>query len=294
MRITLTDLRAAKQAGILTQNQTKQLWTFLSKDQEEVPSFQFSHVMYYFGGLLAISAITLFFTQAWETLRGLPLFFVSCLFFLLGLVLTHFFLKRKLRIPAGILATFSLAVVPLAVYNIQTWLGYPPEFQYHYSDFHYWVNWYWIPMELATLVVGVVLFSIYRFSFLLFPVSIALWYMSMDLVPLIFNLQRYDFNDRATFSLFFGLFMLLIAVYVDVKYQNKKQDYAFWLYIFGVITFWGGLSCQESHNEWSRFFLLHDQCRHDHGQCLFQPPCVCCIWSARCFRLFGAFILFCF
>ena len=44
-----------------------------------------------------------------------------------------------------------------------------------------------------------------------------------------------------------------MAIYLDFKYHERK-DYAFWLYIFGVMTFWGGLTCQQSTSELSKFF----------------------------------------
>lgn len=256
MRLERQDIEAAAKAGLISPEQAKNLWLFWQKEHENIPQFRFAHVLYYFGGLLAIAAITLFVTKAWDNLHGLPLFFITVLLFLLGLLLTHYFLKKQLRIPAGIMATFSLAVIPLAVYNLQVWLGFPPPFfeDYHYADFHSWVNWYWVPMELATLLVGVIMFYFYRFPFLLFPISIVLWYMSMDLWPLLFQPAHYSWNDKALFSMFFGLFVIILAIYLDFKNTDDKQDYAYWLYIIGVIIFWGGLSCQESKSEIGKLF----------------------------------------
>ena len=184
----------------------------------------------------------------------MPLFILSSLLFIVGLLFTQHFLSKKLRIPAAILATFSLALVPLAVYNIQSWLGYAPTQSFEYSDFHYWINWYWVPMELATLLAGVIMLFIYRFPFLLFPVSVVLWYMSMDLYPLLFGDSKFYYSDRAIFTMYYGLFTLAAAIYMDFKHSDDQKDYAFWLYIFGVMTFWGGLSSQESTSELSKFF----------------------------------------
>jgi len=44
--------------------------------------------------------------------------------------------------------------------------------------------------------------------------------------------------------------MLLIAYLVD---RRTQQDYAFWLYLFGMMAFWGGLSLMESNSELRRF-----------------------------------------
>ncbi len=278
MRIEQEDLKEATKAGLITTDQAQQLWLFWQKEQENVPHFRFSHVMYYFGGMLAISAITLFFTKAWDQLRGVQLFILSSCLFLLGLLLTHNFLKKKLPIPAGIMSTFSLALVPLAVYNIQIWFGLLPDQNYHYSDFNYWVSWYWVPMELVTLMIGVIMLYFYRFPFLLFPISITLWYMSMDLFSLFFQIN--DYSWRASFSVYFGLIVIFSAIYMDFKHSNNRQDYAYWLYIFGVMIFWGGLSYQSSNSEVSKFFY----CLINIGMVLTSV-----FLNRRVFAIFGAF-----
>lgn len=253
MRISSNDLKAAVKAKLITQKQADQLAEFWQSGQDDSPSFRLAHVLYYFGGLLAISAISLFVTQAWTLLIGIPLFIISTLFFLLGLALMRYFLKQNLRVPAGIMATFSLVAVPMAIYNLQTWLGYFPKTDFNYADYNYYINWMWVPMELGTLLAGAIMFYFYRFPFLLFPISITLWYMSMDLYSLLYHVKEYAWEERASFSLYFGLIMLIFAFYIDIKQTTVKRDYAFWLYLFGVVTFWGGLSLHYSHSEFSHF-----------------------------------------
>lgn len=252
MQITQQDLNSASNAGIITQIQAKNLWAFWQQQQQDVPQFRFTHMLYYLGGLLAIAAATIFVTNAWEKVRGLPMVIGATLLFIGGIFLSRHFLKKHLRIPAGISAVFSLALVPLAIYNLQIILNYLPiEKDYAYTGFHYWISWYWVPMEIVTLFVGVMLFYFLRFVFLLFPISIACWYLSMDLYSLLFVVD--DMTTRAAFTLYFGLIIIAAAIYMDFKYGNNRKDYAFWLYIVGVITFWGGLTMQESDSEISKF-----------------------------------------
>ena len=49
--------------------------------------------------------------------------------------------------------------------------------------------------------------------------------------------------------------MVLVAFWVDFR-SREKADYAFWLYIFGVMAFWGGLTSQESNSELSKFLYF--------------------------------------
>jgi hypothetical protein len=67
--------------------------------------------------------------------------------------------------------------------------------------------------------------------------------------------DRYDWEFRADFSLWFGLAMTLGAFWVDLR-SRVSADYAFWLYLFGVLTFWGGLSTQHSDTELAKFVYL--------------------------------------
>lgn len=257
MLIEYKDLVAAVTSKIISREQADQLWNYWAESKKDTPSFRFVHLLYYLGGMIAISAVTIYVTNAWERFQGFPLLFLALALLLFGLSVTHKFLEKKLRIPAGIMAAFSLALVPLIVYNIQFILGMSPNDKLDYTDFHYWIDWYWYNMELATLIVGVLMLYFYRLPFLMFPIAVILWYMSMDLWPLLTNARYYSFEDRAVFSMFFGLFILAATMCIDFQYDNENQDdYLFWLYIVGVVVFWGGLSCQYSDSELSKFFYF--------------------------------------
>src|SRR5438128_10762322 len=73
--------------------------------------------------------------------------------------------------------------------------------------------------------------------------------MSMDLVAFMLA-QAYvsAWEIRKFISAYFGLAMTLVAFWVDLR-SRFSRDYAFWLYLFGVLTFWGGLSLMNSGSE---------------------------------------------
>ena len=62
MKLVRTDLEAAAQAGLLSPTQLEALWAFLQLRKHNQPSFRFTHVLYYLGGMIAIGAMTLFMT----------------------------------------------------------------------------------------------------------------------------------------------------------------------------------------------------------------------------------------
>ena len=261
MKIEAQDLRAAAAAGIVTPEQSDRLWTFLRERIHDragdQPGFHATHILYYLGGLIAIGAMSLFMTLGWQSYGGWGLFGISIAYALLGLGLTEYLLKRALRIPAGILAAFTVALTPLAMYALQVALGVWPDAT-PYRDYHIYVRWHWILMELATLAVGAVLFQRYRIPFLLMPVAVTLWYMSMDLAPFLFaELDAAQYWEvRKWVSLWFGLLIVLLAFRVDLLSRHSRDDYAFWLYLFGVLALWGGLSLMKSDNELSKFIYL--------------------------------------
>jgi hypothetical protein len=78
------------------------------------------------------------------------------------------------------------------------------------------------------------------------PIAVTLWYMSMDLAMLWLPANAAPWSAgawqfRKWFSIAFGLLVLAFALGVDIRLRFGK-DYAFWLYLFGVLAFWGGVT----------------------------------------------------
>lgn len=248
------ELEPAVREGILSGAQADRLAEFLGRKAEakgDEPRFTFVHVLYYLGGMIAIGAMSLFMTLGWNSLGGWGGFFTASVYLGLALLLTHWFLEeKKLPVPAGIMATLAVAMVPLAIFSAQMALGHWGADK-PFRDYHVFIDWRWIMMELGTLAIGAVLLWRYRFPFMLMPIAVTLWYMSMDLVPFLFG-DWQNWEIRKFISLVFGLAMTLLAFWVDLRSNASKRgsgDYAFWLYLFGVLTFWGGLSSMNSGSE---------------------------------------------
>jgi hypothetical protein len=240
------DFEAAVREGIITAEQAGRLARFMAGS--DTPRFSFVHVLYYLGGMIAIGAMTLFMTLGWNSLGGWGGVATALLYGALALLLTHWFLQyKRLPVPAGIMATLAVAMVPLAIFAAQRVLGYWGAEQ-EYRDYHRWIDGRWILIELGTFAMGAVLLWRYRFPFMLMPIAVTLWYMSMDIVPLVFGVDYWDWEIRKAVSAWFGMAMILLAFWVDLR-SRFSRDYAFWLYLFGVLAFWGGLSLMNSGSE---------------------------------------------
>ena len=110
-------------------------------------------------------------------------------------------------------------------------------------------------MELGTLATAAAMLWRYRLPFLVMPLAVTLWYMSMDLAVFLSGKSDIDWELRQLVSLWFGLLIVLLAFWVDIRTRQEK-DYPFWLYLFGVLSFWGGLSLMHSDSELNKFIYL--------------------------------------
>lgn len=265
--VTRTDLDEAAARGLLATGQVQPLWDFLRAHQAvdvaatspvaaETPRFRPAHILYYLGGLLAIGAMTLFMTLGWELFGGGGLLAISLAYGAASLLLTEALLRRGLPLPAGITAVFAVVMVPLALYGLQHVLGVwvDGDAPRAYRQYHTLIDWRWLLMEFGTLAAAVVALWRYRLPFLVMPVAVTLWYMSMDLAPFLFGGSDAAFfsAEGRRISTAFGLCMVIVAVWVDLRTRSRR-DFAFWLYLFGVLTFWGGLTAMDSDSEAGKF-----------------------------------------
>lgn len=282
-RVTLTqaDLDAAQHDGIITGVQAHALWQrwFVAVTQApnalapvasapvasapvaSGPAFSFTNTLYYFGGMVAIGAMSLFMTLGWSSFGPWGLLLISAGYLVACLKVADHLKSRNLPIPAGILATLAVVLVPLVVWCVQQGLGlWPPGGLSSYSAYHTHINWRWLTLEFATLASGVVMLWRYRLPFMVMPIAVTLWYMNMDVAHALWSdVGHWDWKLMRDVSLVFGIATAFIALWVDMRCRRAtepewRQDYAFWLYLFGAMMFWGGLSLRDSDSELGKFF----------------------------------------
>jgi hypothetical protein len=229
------------------------LWNALHARGVGRQRFDGAHVAYYFGALIVISAMGFFMTLAWSAVGGIGLTAFAGAYAVAFWIAGESLWKRGLVTPGGLLFTMAVAMTPLAVYGIQDATGlWPQGDPGAYRDYYTRVRGSWIIIELVTIGIGTAAILARPFPFLTAPIAFALWFMSMDLTPLVFGASDHDWESRKWVSMWFGLAMLLAAYWVDLK-NRLRQDFAFWGYLFGVMAFWGGLSMMEGDSELSKF-----------------------------------------
>lgn len=223
------------------------------------PGFAFVNVLYYFGGLMAIGAMSLFMTLGFEAMGNWGLLAISTAYLVGSLKVADYFKRRHLPIPAGLMGTLAVVLVPLIAWCVQVLLGlWPLGGQDSFRAYHTYINWRWIFLEFATLAAATVMLYRYKLPFMVMPVAVTVWYMSMDVANALMQNEGMDWKFTRDVSLVFGMGTIAIAMWVDVRTRLSRdaewrQDFAFWLYIFGAVMFWGSLSMQDSGSEIGKF-----------------------------------------
>jgi hypothetical protein len=252
MRFSDSDLRAASAAGVLDAPQLARLMDFLQARgaPSAAAKFGVAHLLWYAGALIVIGAMGLFSTLAFSRMGGAALTATAIAYAAaFGLAGHHLWANKGLRVPGGLLIAIAVTMAPLAVYGIQdalgTWgaFGRPGTLR----EFYIWIKGGWLFMELAAIAAAVVALRFYRFPFIVSIIAVALWFMSMDLAPWIDNMAYATFETRRKLSVAFGLAVLAVAWIVDTR--QRDGDFAFWLHLFGLMAFWGGISMANAGSE---------------------------------------------
>ncbi|MGH6912551.1 MAG: hypothetical protein ACREH3_02460, partial [Geminicoccales bacterium] len=195
----------------------------------------------------------LFTTLAFARLGGAALAIIAMIYAALLAVAGDHLWRRGLQIPGRLLITIAVTMAPLFVYGVQDALGWldgvdPGDYSGFY-EFCRWTTGSRVPMELATIAAGLSALRFYRFPFLVAPIAVALWFLSMDLAPWLLGASWDEWRGRKLVSICLGLAVLAAAWTVDVR---ARGDFAFWLHLFGLMAFWGGLTALDSNNELSK------------------------------------------
>ncbi len=265
--IRVADLQDAVAAGVLDRSQADALWAFwragkpgaAAAQTANAVRFSFSHTLYYFGGLLAIGAMSLFMTLSWDAIGPWGVCILALVYGLACWIAAETLLRRGLPIPAGLLGALAVCLVPVAVWAGQHALGLWPELAgdisgQRYSQYHQIIDARWLTLEVATLVVGGALLVRLRLPFMVMPLAVTLWYMSMDLSRAsVLSDADWDWPHARMVSLVFGIAMCALAGALDV-YRRRRggADFSTWLYLFGAMIFWGALSFPDTSTPWTR------------------------------------------
>jgi hypothetical protein len=278
VEVSLRDFQEAALDDVISSMQATQLWLRFSAGAVPIsrtvigpepeawhaqvnagPTYGFVNVLYYFGGMTAIGAMSLFMTLGFEAMGTGGLLAIGLAYLVGCLKVADHFKRKALPVPAGLMGTLAVVLVPLVVWCVQQLLGWwPPGDSHSFRAYHTTINWRWIFLEFVTLAAATVMLWRYRLPFMVMPVAMTVWYMSMDVANALMQNEGFDWKFTRDVSVVFGMGTIALAMWVDVRCRQSddaqwRQDFAFWLYLLGAIMFWGGLSLQDSDSEVGKF-----------------------------------------
>lgn len=252
LRPPRSSLLAGVEAGIITPEQARKLEA-LWADVPASPQarFDLTHLLYYLGALLAIGAMTVFMELGWERFGGFGVMTLALCYAGLGMGLQQGLERRQLAVAAGLALAFVVCLTPLALYGFLQGMGWWPD-QQAYPGLYRRVDAHWVALELATILAALLALAWRRVAFLVFPLAVSLWFLSMDGAEWLLG-ERISWPQRGQISMVIGLVMVGLGLFADGRRkQAASGDFAFWFYLFGVVAFWGGLSSQQSDSEWDK------------------------------------------
>lgn len=224
MKILKTDLDKAVDEKIISSEQSDLLWNYFHNLKKDKPVFNGLNVLYYLGGLLILISMFIFMGTIWDS--G---FFISLIATIMAIgcykVGGNLYDNKNLKIPGGLLIASSIGFVPVFIYGFLKGVGYWP-LDHNYKEYHNIINTCWIYLEIGTILVGIFVLRKYPITIITLPMSISVWYLSMDLIPL------FSGNYQNTLKIFIGLIIIIGAYIVDMKFS--KTDFSFWIYIVGA------------------------------------------------------------
>lgn len=267
MNFTELDLMRAQKEGIISSEIFARLLNFLKEPAAKniitpssvtvnsAPSkFTIENFLYYFGAFIIISTMGWYLGNIWDSFGSGGLFAASILYFIIFVLVGNLLWNRKKRTPGGLLYVCAVSIVPLAVWAFESLIGIMPKDLSKYNDFHIWIKSGWIMMELATIAVGFAFLKYRKFPLLTLPICYAMWYLSMDIVPLCLGqMIEPTWGMRNFATVIFSFIMLGCAL----KYDNQRgtdEDYSHWLYIFGATMLWGVIISILAQFKWDNEF----------------------------------------
>lgn len=256
------DLDWAVDQGYLSAAQADQLWQGWSTEKATAGAepdsspplrFDFANVAFYFGALIVIVAMVFLGSLVWGSLGGFGLFTIA-VFYAIALTLTGSWLyfRQQLPIPGGLLITIAVWMTPLAIYGLQQGFGLADLTESRNLPLGLISGRF--PMASGTIIASLIALKYIHFPFLTFPLAFCLWFLSIELPPLVYG-QAVSFHTAATITLWFGVVCLAIAYGVDLRWRRSQGDYSFWLYLFGLLSFWFSLLATGQDTEWYRLFF---------------------------------------
>lgn len=215
------------------------------------------NVLYFGGGMVILTSMSLFVTVGFSQFGTAGLFYIGfsyiVFFHTSAFILWHSY--EQYKIIAGIFATIGVGICPFVIFSFLDVIKYlNHRGGDNYRSFHIYISSSFVPIEIGTGIFGLFTILIVPFPFITMPVAFCLWYLTMDISEY-FARGNLTWKIRCQVSVVSGFIIMLGGLFIE-KIINPSTDFSFWIYLFGLIAFWSGLSFQESDNSFNKILYI--------------------------------------
>ena len=232
-------------SGLITPDQHASLAALANEDgvvPREVPrGFNWVTVAYALGALLVVFAGGWFLAQRWISLGPAGVLAIVALYVAIATAASRWLDRHEFREAAGIASMVAVSLTPVAVWAIESMLGWWPVETWGQSYYPYYPPAEasrWLIAELATILAGLLVLRRRNWSAVVFPIAVALFGLVMhaaraldiDMTPV---LERWTLMTGA-------LFVCAVADLTDRRVPRQAEpgrgDMAFPLWMTGLIA----------------------------------------------------------
>lgn len=235
-------LKEAVAQDVITRAQAEQLRELAAAQDADTAAqtrtLRLTHLLYYVGGCIAIGAMSVFMTLGWDAFGAVGLLSIATAYAVGSAVLTEGLYRNGYRIPAGLTATLTTVLVPLAVYGAQLAAGWWPAETEHRPFFAGFDRRALMLQATAIATAGAALVR-YRLPFLTLPLAVLAWYAGMSTAAVVLA-----WGPGATALPLWTSAVLGVAIIgagTAIR-RTVREAFATWPYMVGGLLLWGSLS----------------------------------------------------
>jgi hypothetical protein len=203
--------------------------------EERLPRFDTPNVLWFFGAIATASTSNAVVAAVHSGARGAWILLTALAFAAVYAALSVALRANRWWVPGGLFATVVVSLVPAAGVGFERLIGVWPGHATAEDptvDFHGAV----FALGIATMVAGLVAYSLVRFEFVFALVALAALVTAQLFLPALTGHPSAD--DRATTAIVSGGVLVLIGLLLDARGRRRA---AFWWHVLGLGGVAGGL-----------------------------------------------------
>lgn len=244
--ITHAALQRAMERGVISQTQLDALLS-ASRDVQSPPppepieapeAFNAITVAYYIGAFVVLFGFGWFLLDRWRALGPSGFLLVTLVYG--GLFLgTAFYLRRHgYSFAAAVATLLAVGMTPLITWSVLKLTGaWPEQIRNRCEWVAPWVlgcRGKWMIIELTTILASLVALRTVRYALLMKPIAVALVILCVHLTESLFG---YVFDSNAAgWAIVASASVIMVLGYLVDLQNDTEQDYAFWLYLPGLVA----------------------------------------------------------